>query len=471
MPHRRPFPTRMPPRWVALLALLPVLLLAPPLVMPAHAAAPPLTVLAAGDLRGEIEPCGCSPEGQMGGLPRRLAYLAQALGSGPAAPLLVDLGNNFPEPTAQGRLKIDLIRTLLQRYAPAAVLPGPGEIALGAPALADGLPYVVSNDALGRAFTPVRTVRRAGGSVGIYGYLSPQAVYQGSQRHFRLRAVGPALLAALRERIRSAGHARTLLLFRGADAELAAFVAADLFDGIVAGNPSADELQQVTTRRVGGVTIPQVPTKGQGVLRLRLPHPDGAAQGTTDSVAAPPVDWLTDAWADHPAAAEPFAAYEEAVKALFFARLAAMEQRTAASPYAGAQACAACHKPAAAVWEGSRHAHAVATLERVGKQFDPECLACHVVGLERQGFLSGELTPHLANVQCENCHGPGRAHAADPANAPMARVRQSADHGGPETLCRECHHGSHSPTFDFAAYWPRIRHGAPGEGAPQAAQR
>ena len=61
-----------------------------------------LTILAAGDLRGEIEPCGCSPEGQMGGLRRRLSYLERQFASG--APLLVDLGNNFPHPSPQGRL-------------------------------------------------------------------------------------------------------------------------------------------------------------------------------------------------------------------------------------------------------------------------------------------------------------------------------------------------------------------------------
>ena len=116
--------------------------------------------------------------------------------------------------------------------------------------------------------------------------------------------------------------------------------------------------------------------------------------------------------------------------------------------------------------EKSRHAHAFATLKKEGKHFDPECLECHVVGLKPWqppedtdpqfkkweglvGFLSPELTPHMMNVQCENCHGPrGRIC--------WTRIR-SFRFPTPET-CVSCHHGSHSPLFDFEKYWPKIQH-------------
>ena len=148
------------------------------------------------------------------------------------------------------------------------------------------------------------------------------------------------------------------------------------------------------------------------------------------------------------------------MKGLFFARLNAAQENAADSPFAGAQHCAACHVKSAQTWNGSRHAHALATLERVKKNFDPECLACHVVGLSQQGFLSAELTPHLGNVQCENCHGPSKAHAADPVNIKPSHLRQAAaEQENPEAVCRTCHHGSHSPKFDFPVYWPKIAHG------------
>jgi hypothetical protein len=411
-------------------------------------------ILAAGDLRGEIKPCGCSLEGQLGGLPRRLTFLEQATRPGAAAPpILVDLGNNFPEPSEQGRLKIELIQSLLKRFPPAAILPGPNELTMGLSTLDRELPYLVSNDAVGRAFLPSVTVERAGVRIGIYGYLSLELVYQEFADRYRFVPVDGAWLAVLRERMRAAGEARAILLFRGGDRELEAFVKAKLFDRIVMGNPSSDELNQVVRRELGGALLPQVPTKGQGFLRIPLALDTVAAERPGEPI------WLSDQYADHPVARQAFADYDEKVKGLFFARLQRMEQ-SRDSPYAGAEACAACHARSAETWRASRHAHALATLERVGKQFDPECLACHVVGLSEGGFLSQELTPHLANVQCENCHGPARAHIGNPVNMkPAPATRSSAEHGSPEQVCRTCHHGSHSPTFAFPAYWPRIAHG------------
>ena len=447
-----------------------------------------LTILAAGDLRGEIEPCGCSPEGQMGGLRRRMSYLERQFASG--APLLVDLGNNFPPPKGapgQGRLKVKLINKLLPRFAPRAILPGPNEMAFGMKALGRNLPYLLSNDAAGKFFAPHLTVRRDALVIGIYGYLSPDEVYQGSQSDFRLVKVDPALLRRLRSAIRREGHGVALLLFRGGGAELETFVKSGLFDLIVSGNPSDNELRQITVRKVGEGSVPQVPTKGQGVLRIQLPNRPGAGTAPVQ------VDWLSKKWPDHPEAAPVFKEYDRQVAASFTAFLKTMESQKRDSPYAGAQRCIACHAAAGGVWNKSRHSTALKTLEKVGKNFDPECLSCHVVGRNQAGrnrvaslpgarpvgttaaggFLSRQLTPKLAGVQCENCHGPGRAHAANPtvkpgpaptvipAVKPAVAVRANPRENPPpgEFTCRTCHVGSHSPTFDFKVYWPKVMHG------------
>ena len=438
-----------------------------------------LTVLAAGDLRGEIKPCGCSPEGQMGGLARRMTYLARHLGEeipGSGAepivadpividPIVVDLGNNHPEPSAQGELKGVLINRLWARYMPEAVLPGPNELGVGASALPPGFPWVASNEGIGRRFAPFRTVkRRIGGvprAIGIYGYLSPALVYQGSQTSMRLEGITPALLNRWRGLEAEARHDLKLLLFRGSDEELVALGQSGLFDLIVAGNPSPDELNQITRREAGGRAWPQVPTKGQGFLRIEWPA--GAAPPKSGAPVWE-VDWLKDTYADHPEAPPVFAEYDRKVKAMFFARLEIMDKQQRESPFAGAGTCAVCHPEAQRVWQGSRHAGALGTLRRVGKQFDPECLACHVAGLERGGFLSEDLTPKLGGVQCENCHGPSRAHVKVPATPPGAVAGTPAASPGThpsrpdERTCRTCHVGSHSPIFDFPTYWPKVAH-------------
>lgn len=414
-------------------------------------ATPNVLLLAAGDLRGEIKPCGCSPEGQMGGLPRRLTYLEQAVARHRAPVLRVDLGNNFPAPSPQGGLKVDYIQAMLKRAGLDAILPGPNELALGLAALDPALPYLVSNLAAPAPLPARRMANADGRTIAILGYLSPEQVYQGSQTTLRLLPVNDALLARWRAELDRAGVFAAVLLFRGSDTELEAFARSRLFTAIVAGNPSDDELDQVTERRLAIGVIPQVPTKGQGVLRLILGRN-----------VPPAVDWLGDGVADHPEAMQAMAAYDERVKALFFEQVAAAETHRKASPYAGAEACKTCHLPAYVIWKGAKHSQAIVELQRVGKQFDPECLACHVVGLGSGGYISQDATPELANVQCENCHGPAKAHAADPVIKPVPPAGSTARGLPGEGTCRTCHRGSHSPTFDFASYWPKILHTGPG---------
>lgn len=121
-----------------------------------------------------------------------------------------------------------------------------------------------------------------------------------------------------------------------------------------------------------------------------------------------------------------------------------------ASPYVGVETCAGCHEKENQIWVDTRHAHAMATLEKKSQQFDNECIGCHVVGFQRGGFQSLYTTPQFANVQCEECHGPGQEHASNPAKG----------YGFVATPvgCMQCHKEPNDPDFDFAVYWPKIKH-------------
>ena len=78
--------------------------------------------------------------------------------------------------------------------------------------------------------------------------------------------------------------------------------------------------------------------------------------------------------------------------------------------YLGAESCASCHQSQFDSWQSTKHATAFSTLENVGKSFDPDCIVCHTVGFDQGGFIDFVMTPELMNVQCENCHGAGKAH-------------------------------------------------------------
>ncbi len=124
--------------------------------------------------------------------------------------------------------------------------------------------------------------------------------------------------------------------------------------------------------------------------------------------------------------------------------------------YVGATTCAACHESMHQDWYGTIHRTAFNTLVGGGAGDNVLCFACHSVGYGKpSGFVNLQTTPHLAGVQCENCHGPGSNHVADPDNAPLAVNYDSA-------MCGACHqscHGlcgeNHHPQFE---QWSTSKH-------------
>ena len=140
--------------------------------------------------------------------------------------------------------------------------------------------------------------------------------------------------------------------------------------------------------------------------------------------------------------------------------------------FVGSKTCGDCHTKAYAVWIKTPHAKSLDTLANLkpARQFDPECLSCHVTGWEPQkfypfqgGYLSLDKTPLLAHNGCENCHGPGSAHvAAENGSASDARQGMSLQKSmraveSAET-CIQCHDADNSLKFDFKTYWPKVEH-------------
>ena len=132
---------------------------------------------------------------------------------------------------------------------------------------------------------------------------------------------------------------------------------------------------------------------------------------------------------------------------------------TAEQPvYIGVDACTTCHAPARAVWDATPHARAYATLSSQYKEFNLECVGCHVTGYERPGGSTVTHVDRLQNVQCEVCHGPGSKHAISPLD-PSLIV------GKPQPgACLECHHPPHVEGFDPSLKMREIL--GPGHGMP-----
>jgi hypothetical protein len=147
-----------------------------------------------------------------------------------------------------------------------------------------------------------------------------------------------------------------------------------------------------------------------------------------------------------------------------------------AGQFVGSASCQECHPTAWGIWSKTKHAHATESLVNAvpPRQFDAECVSCHVTGWNPKeffpyatGFESIDKTPHLVGNGCENCHGPGGAHVA--AEKGRNRTRQEAEREAmklttafaEENLCIQCHDLDNSPNYiqkGFKEYWPKIEH-------------
>jgi hypothetical protein len=110
--------------------------------------------------------------------------------------------------------------------------------------------------------------------------------------------------------------------------------------------------------------------------------------------------------------------------------------------YIGVNACTTCHKSEREFWDGTRHATAYKTLVDQDKQFNLDCVSCHVTGYEQPGGSSVTHVARLEGVQCETCHGAGSKHALDPKHVKPLIAKPKGE------LCLSCHHPPHVEGFD-----------------------
>lgn len=115
-----------------------------------------------------------------------------------------------------------------------------------------------------------------------------------------------------------------------------------------------------------------------------------------------------------------------------------------AGRYSGDGPCRVCHRSEYDDWLRTPHSIAWDSLAAGDQWRDPECVRCHVTGKDLPGgFTDPQTTPHMVNVQCEVCHGPGGGHPAAPAGA-AAGVEPGAVAG----VCSGCHTGKFVLNFD-----------------------
>jgi hypothetical protein len=157
----------------------------------------------------------------------------------------------------------------------------------------------------------------------------------------------------------------------------------------------------------------------------------------------------------------------------------------ALAKFVGSDRCGDCHGDEYKIWAKSKHAVAydrgllVKATHPSNRQFDPECVACHVTGFPyKTGFndppanaTAKQKQKHfdiLKNVGCETCHGPGSMHADNPMN-PQFKALMNTLHVGNkgqnlkvDLFCQKCHdieNDVHWGNGRFEKAWKEIAHG------------
>lgn len=114
--------------------------------------------------------------------------------------------------------------------------------------------------------------------------------------------------------------------------------------------------------------------------------------------------------------------------------------------------CKNCHQKEYKTWEKSKHKQATQDLKKSGREYDPECLICHSTGYnEEGGFLNLKSTPQLSGVQCESCHSSGSQH--------IKNLKSLYGKIEPKNFCaKKCHDKKNSPEFKVEKYLSKIKH-------------
>ncbi|HYQ16635.1 MAG TPA: multiheme c-type cytochrome, partial [Polyangiaceae bacterium] len=146
---------------------------------------------------------------------------------------------------------------------------------------------------------------------------------------------------------------------------------------------------------------------------------------------------VTDKLGSDPAVSSHIAAYYQRVNEHnreAYKDLAPVAPAAGEASYVGLEACSKCHESQRKFWNSTSHAAAYATLSSQHKEFNLDCVGCHVTGYGKPGGSTVTHVENLTAVQCEVCHGPGSKHVADVKDKTAIKM---PDHG---FCASQCHH-------------------------------
>ena len=384
-----------------------------------------ITIFLTGNVLGELKACGCA-SGQLGGLERRPAILEKVPHD---KRLVIDTGNFLADETEQDIIKFGIIIQALTMLGYDIVNLTEGDIRIAEDlGLIENLAFdIISYARDVETEIPARRTRELQ-IAGQCLYVTVATINAESdqielfEELFSSRPNGPAL---------------NILIINNCDEDVVGHIAdTDVVDVLIC--PSlADEpaIIDTKTRKPLLISVGQL-GRYFGKLTVQV----GANQELKLDYSKVPIDenlsadeGLVQLYKDYQIMVREEKLLEKAIKVPLPNGL----------EYVGSNSCgfgSSCHQYEYEKWSTKSHAKAYQTLVDVGSQYDPECIRCHVVGLEYEtGFVSEKSHKDLRNVGCEVCHGPGSKHMMA-----ILMAEEDTETSEPKSACIDCHTPEHS---------------------------
>ncbi len=382
-----------------------------------------ITIFFTGNELGEMKPCGCSG-GQLGGLDRRANMLNTVEQENR---LIIDTGYLVPELNEQNLIKFNIIVQAFARLGYDVVNLIEEDIFIARRAgLMDGLcvlfDCITAADTDGgntpAKFTKsfIRNEKPVDITVAVVG--NEEELFRLEELFGAVDACGPATV--------------NVLIVNQADPGIvAAFSGMDLVSCVII-SPQSDE-PMLISEVVDGPLIVSAGRLGKYVGEIKVDLEGEIPRLSFTSVA------ITEDMNQQQFFVELYKDYQRMLKEAGLLEKYPKFVLPDHLEYVGARSCKLCHDYEYQMCSTSPHADAFATLEKVGSDYDPECVICHVVGMQYEsGFVSPTMTPELKNVDCEVCHGPGSEHL---------RSLGAIETSGPILTCTDCHTTEHSTGY------------------------
>jgi len=419
-----------------------------------------INIIFTGEENGYLEPCGCS-EKELGGLPKRHS-LINLLKKKDEDWILLSLGDLPGKVGRQDEIKMETTLKALDQMGYAAHNIGEKDISMGIDLLGylsqiSSVDFVSSNIVnLNPQVLKIKPyvvkeikIKEATLKVGILGIVSPALINDAYQE---IEVVDPIVsLKPLLSRL--SDKTDLLILLSHAEIEDSIKIA-EIYpelDLIISGHRV--DRPGLYLKKVKDTYVIPVGEKGKylGTITM-LPKFSRTNEERLSNSDLPSVEIISldERFEDSSEIKMLLKIYQQRLKDEELLAQVFKSDLPSNLTFIGNDDCAVCHNKIFKHWENTSHASAYETLVKAEHEYDPECIECHVIGLNYfTGFETIESTPKLQGVGCESCHGPGSSH----------KETQSKDYGMVDAdSCMICHEVEHSPNFQFKDYWQKIIH-------------